>query len=89
MFFDISTEETLHAIDMHMTTIWFCNESLRDKLPSSFFSFNFLNEGGIDIVGVILLQEALSSNLDKIILVVSIVAACLHVAGLRELLSKV
>jgi len=89
LFFDISTEETLHAINVHMTTIWFCNESLRDKLPSSFFSFNFFNEGGIDVVGVILLQEALSSNLNKIILIVRIVAAFLNVASLRELLSKV
>jgi len=89
LFFDISTEETLHAIDVHMTTVGFCNECLRDKLPSSFLSFNFFNEGSIDVVGVILLQEALSSNLNKIILVVRIIAACLNVAGLRELLSEV
>lgn len=88
LFFDISTEETLHAINVHMTTVGFFDESLRDKLPSSFFSFNFFNEGSIDVVGV-LLQEALSSNLNKIILIVRIVAACLHVASLRELLSKV
>ncbi len=88
MFFDISTEETLHAINMHVTTVRFCNECLRDKLPS-FLSFDFFNKGSINVVCVILLQEALSSNLNKIILIVRIIAACLHIAGLRELLSKV
>lgn len=88
MFFDISTEETLHAIDVHVATVRFYNESLRDKLASSFFSFNLVKQVSV-VFGIILLQEALSSNLNKIILIVCIITARLHVACLRELLSKV
>jgi hypothetical protein len=88
LFFNICTEETLHAIDMHMTSVGFCHQSLSHKLACSFFFIDLIKQWSVS-VGIILLQETLSSDLNEVILVVCIITARLDVASLGELLSEV